>query len=231
MSAAAAAAAAPTENASEHIKLPLPASLEVLRSRIQQITASLQTLHMRISQSPPHALPPWPQVQSALTVLLTQLSSALQTLHASKAGQDAIRAVSVFPGQTFPVVQQEGLLQTLLRTKPLPNAEAYVQLAQKQGAAILADRGQAQIEAVTFRREGEDVPDYLKEEPVSADVWFSQQRTKRSWAGYYTQQEQDEDFEIDADDLDDVRKERRAEQDRCAAGMRQMLIYMRRGQV
>ncbi|ORY86264.1 mediator of RNA polymerase II transcription complex subunit 8-domain-containing protein [Protomyces lactucae-debilis] len=221
--------AASTQESNAPALLPVPPSLEVLRSRIQQITASLQTLHMRIAQSDPHALPPWPQVQSALTVLLTQLSSALQTLHASRAGQDAIRAISVFPGRTFPVAQQEGLLQTLLRTKPLPSAEAYVQLAQEHGISIQAEHKITQPQLVSFAREGEDVPDYLKDEAIPADAWFTLQRAKRSWTGFYTQKEQDEDFEIDVDDLDDIRKERRLEQEKCDAGMKAMLSFMRRG--
>ncbi|CCG83960.1 protein of unknown function [Taphrina deformans PYCC 5710] len=198
--------------------LPAPQSLEQARVKLQQLTTSLQALQYRIQSGTP--LPPWSQIQSGLSVILTQLASLTETLARS---EDEIRAIVVFPNATFPVTTHEGLLTTLMRTKPLPESEDWIQQVKVEGEGLVA--------VPDFKwsmNENEDEEDIPGDE-YNITEWLNIQKSKRQWTGFYTKQEMDDAFEIDRDDLDDIRKSRQEESDQSMLAMKAMMRFARSG--
>lgn len=97
------------------------ASLESLRLRLTQLTHSLAKLSDAMQQS--QSLPHWSSLQNQFNVILSQLTSLSRTLDSN---YDLLRGTNVFPTVEFPTTQQEGLLTTLLRKKPLPEVSEWI---------------------------------------------------------------------------------------------------------
>ncbi|CDK25160.1 unnamed protein product [Kuraishia capsulata CBS 1993] len=97
------------------------ASLESLRLRLTQLTHSLAKLSDAMQQS--QSLPHWSSLQNQFNVILSQLTSLSRTLDSN---YEVLRGTNVFPTVDFPTTQQEGLLTTLLRKKPLPDVSDWI---------------------------------------------------------------------------------------------------------
>ena len=182
----------------------LPQSVELIRTKLQQLTTSLVSLQGRVVSGDP--LPPWPAILSSLNVSLTQLNGLVDVLARHEA---QLSRVLIVPGVTFPS-NQEGLLTTLLRTKLLPESEEWQSTI----------RTSELIEPITFLDDDEE---------QSASDWIAQQRQKRQWVGYYSRAEIDADFEIDREDIDDLRTSRRQAILGARDDLRAMLKFARSG--
>lgn len=101
--------------------------LEQLRMRLSQLTHSLNKLQIDMSQST--TLPQWSSLQNQLSVIISQLTSLSSTIDSHI---KTLAATDVFPINTFPTSQQEGLLTTLLRKKHLPEINSWITDSLKQ---------------------------------------------------------------------------------------------------
>lgn len=200
----------------------VPQSLEQIRSKLQQLTTSLQALQHRLLTGAP--LPPWAQVQSSLTVVLSQIGSLTDTVAKNA---DDLRAMSVFPNPTFPISTHEGLLTTLLRTKPLPDSEEWLSKAQIFGENLKP------IPMMTFPviedKVDQDEDDMQLSDEFTVSEWLNAQKGMRQWTGYYTRTEINDAFEIDKDDLEDIRKTRQAEAESDMLALKTMMKFARSG--
>lgn len=202
--------------------LPLSQSVETVRSRLQQLTTSLQALQHRVLYTNP--LPAWTHIQSSLSVILSQLGGLVDTL---QRGENELRRIVTVPSHTFPIREHESLLTTLYRTKPLPETEAWQEQNMENGRILPAE---VDIRPLVFKTMEEDeMEDEEEEEEYSAAEWFQARRNRRQWTGFYTRKEMDQDFEIDRDDLDDIRKYRQTEAQQGLLAMKAMLRYARSG--
>ncbi|ODQ76317.1 hypothetical protein LIPSTDRAFT_47752 [Lipomyces starkeyi NRRL Y-11557] len=136
-------------------------SLESIRLRLSQLTHWLNRLQALVQQP---TLPPWHTLHSQFAMVLKQLASLSHTLdqHA-----DTLRATNAYPLPSFPVVQETGLLTTLLRKRVEPEVDEWIKAGAQEGAK---------------RR----VPD---------DVWYfarevvDNERESRAWDGIFTGEE------------------------------------------
>lgn len=210
----------------EHSLVP-PQSLEQVRGKLQQLTTSLQALQHRIQSGSP--LPPWSQITSSLVVILTQLSSLTETLARS---EDEVRAIAVFPNAQFPIHSHEGLLTTLMRTKPLPESETWIGQVQESGQGLkeVPDFKWPMLR-VGEEEEGkhEEEEEIIPGDEYDIAEWLNVQREKRQWTGFYTKREIDDAFEIERDDLDDIRRSRQERAQAAMMSMKAMLRYARSG--
>lgn len=207
-----------------------PQSLEQIRSKLQQLTTSLQALqHRLLTTSGGAPLPPWPQIQSSLTVVLSQIGSLTETLAKNA---DDLQTLATHPNPMFPIATHEGLLTTLLRTKPLPESESWTTQAQEFGATLTP------IQALTFpvaAAAEEEVTTTIDDgemqlsDALSVTEWLTAQKTKRQWTGYYTKAEINDAFEIEKDDLDDIRKARLLESEKDFGALKAMIKFARCG--
>lgn len=193
----------------------LPQSLEQVRQKLQQLTTSLQSLHYRIGTTPDE-LPPLQTIASSLKVIFTQLASLTETVRTAGDG-----AVVVHPRATFPIATHEPLLTTLIRTRGLPETERREEMALADGQLATEPSAGA---VLTLAAEGEANLDLY-----TASEWVAAQRERRLWTGYYTKRETEAAFEIDRDDVDDIRRARQQDQERARAEMGLMLRFARRG--
>lgn len=71
-------------------------------------------------------------IQNQLQVLITQFHSLAAQLDANS---ELLKDTNVYPLPAFPTSQQEGLLTTLLRKKPLPEVDEWIEsaLTEKDG--------------------------------------------------------------------------------------------------
>ncbi|KAL7667204.1 Mediator of RNA polymerase II transcription subunit 8 [[Candida] zeylanoides] len=121
----------------DYTSIPLE-PLETIRSRLNQVHLSLRKLFDQINHHNRHPtkvrFPNYATLQSQLQILLTQLHTLTTNLDGYA---EQLRAANVYPLPTFPATQQENLLTTLLRKKPLPEIDEWIEsaLAHTQGAS------------------------------------------------------------------------------------------------
>lgn len=114
-------------------------SLEAIRNRLNQVHLSLRKLAEQINLHNRHPykvkLPSYAHLQNQFQVLITQLNSIATNLSNN---DELLRNTNVYPTPLFPTTQQEGLLTTLLRKKPLPEVDEWMDSALKK---VEAERG------------------------------------------------------------------------------------------
>lgn len=105
-------------------------SLELIRNRLNQVYQSLRKLSEQINyhnRNPAKAkLPSYLNLQSQFQVLITQLQTIASQLDAN---DDVLKSTVAYPLPTFPTTQHEGLVTTLLRKKPLPEVDEWIDAA------------------------------------------------------------------------------------------------------
>lgn len=105
-------------------------SLESIRNRLNQIHLSLRKLSDQINHHNRHPtkvkLPSYTHIQNQFQVLITQLHSIASNLENN---ENVLKNTNVFPLPSFPTTQQEGLVTTLLRKKPLPEVDEWIEKA------------------------------------------------------------------------------------------------------
>lgn len=104
-------------------------SLELIRNRLHQVHQSLRKLADQINYSnrnPKAKLPGYLSLHGQFQVLITQLHSLASHLELNS---DILRTTNAFPLPSFPTTQQEGLVTTLLRKKPLPEVDEWIDAA------------------------------------------------------------------------------------------------------
>lgn len=109
-------------------------SLETLRNRLNQVHISLRKLFDQINHHNRHPskvrLPSYTHLQSQFQILLTQLHLLTANLEANG---EILKTTNVYPLPSFPATQQENLLTTLLRKKPLPEIDEWIENALVRG--------------------------------------------------------------------------------------------------
>lgn len=109
-------------------------SLESIRNRLNQVHLSLRKLsdqingHNRLQNK--GKLPNYSQLQNQFLILITQLHTISSLLENN---DETLKNTNVYPIPTFPTTQQEGLLTTLLRKKPLPLVDSWLDSAVERG--------------------------------------------------------------------------------------------------
>ncbi|KAK9427904.1 mediator of RNA polymerase II transcription complex subunit 8-domain-containing protein [Lipomyces doorenjongii] len=152
-------------------------SLESIRLRLSQLTHWLNRLQALVQQP---TLPPWHTLHSQFAMVLKQLASLAHTLdqHA-----DTLRATNAYPLPSFPVVQETGLLTTLLRKRVEPEVDEWIKAGAQEGAVIQQASSDTAAGTGTKKRR---VPD---------DVWYfarevvDNERESRAWEGIFTGEE------------------------------------------
>lgn len=101
--------------------------LESIRNRLHQVHLSLRKLMDQINhhnRNPTKVkFPSYGQIHSQLQVLLTQLQIIASNLEKNA---NLLKTTNVYPLPVFPTSQQEGLITTLLRKKPLPEVTDWI---------------------------------------------------------------------------------------------------------
>ncbi|KAK9316505.1 mediator of RNA polymerase II transcription complex subunit 8-domain-containing protein [Lipomyces starkeyi] len=152
-------------------------SLESIRLRLSQLTHWLNRLQALVQQP---TLPPWHTLHSQFAMVLKQLASLSHTLdqHA-----DTLRATNAYPLPSFPVVQETGLLTTLLRKRVEPEVDEWIKAGAQEGAVVRQASSDTAVGTATKKRR---VPD---------DVWYfarevvDNERESRAWDGIFTGEE------------------------------------------
>lgn len=105
-------------------------TLESIRNRLNQVHLSLRKLSDQINHHNRHPnkvkLPNYAQFQNQFQVLLTQLHTITSDLDNN---DGMLKNTNVYPLPSFPTTQQEGLITTLLRKKPLPEVDEWIESA------------------------------------------------------------------------------------------------------
>lgn len=105
-------------------------TLESIRNRLNQVHLSLRKLSDQINHHNRHPnkvkLPNYAQFQNQFQVLLTQLHTITSDLDNN---DEMLKNTNVYPLPSFPTTQQEGLITTLLRKKPLPEVDEWIESA------------------------------------------------------------------------------------------------------
>lgn len=105
-------------------------SLESIRNRLNQIHLSLRKLSDQINHHNRHPnqvkLPSYSHIQNQFQVLITQLQSVASNLDNN---ENVLKNTNVYPLPSFPAAQHEGLVTTLLRKKPLPEVDEWIDKA------------------------------------------------------------------------------------------------------
>lgn len=118
----------------DYSKVPVE-SLESLRNRLNQVHLSLRKLADQVNhniRNPNKAkLPNYAQFQNQFHVLITQLQSIASILTND---DDILKRTNAYPLPNFPTTEQEALVTTLLRKKPLPEVEGWMKDAIGRGA-------------------------------------------------------------------------------------------------
>lgn len=161
-----------------------------------------------------------------LNVLMSQLSSAQNSLQTHEAG---LRSLTLAPAPEFPVKEKEGLLTSLLRTRPLPETEAHEAECAVLGAQLM--------------------PSYKRLQPLLADAleMAASQQANHNWSGTSTRKDDDQatmdvdsgviegsdsgshDSDSNIDDIDEVRKLRAEEETVVQESLFRALLFMRTG--
>lgn len=111
-------------------------SLELIRNRLNQVFQSLRKLSDQIAytqRNPAAKLPSYLAMLTQFQVLITQLLTIVLQLDAN---DEVLRTSNAYPLPNFPTTQQEGLVTTLLRKKPLPEVDAWIDAAIAESSAF-----------------------------------------------------------------------------------------------
>lgn len=111
-------------------------SLELIRNRLNQVFQSLRKLSEQITythRNPKAKLPSYLNMLNQFQVLITQLQTIVAQLDAN---DETLRSTNVYPLPSFPTTQQEGLVTTLLRKKPLPEVDEWIDAAISESSAF-----------------------------------------------------------------------------------------------
>ncbi|KXS93615.1 hypothetical protein AC578_5914 [Pseudocercospora eumusae] len=111
-------------------------AIDQLRSRLAHLSSSIAHLKGQLESNDP--LPSWPTLQAASTALGSQMGELAQTLNAQR---QLFTSLHPYPLPSFPGNTQEGLLQQLLRKKPEPRAEEWIEETLKIDAEGKAENG------------------------------------------------------------------------------------------
>ncbi|GEQ66447.1 hypothetical protein JCM33374_g110 [Metschnikowia sp. JCM 33374] len=117
-------------NLNPHNNIPID-SLELIRNRLHQVYQSLRKLADQINytnRNPKAKLPSYSNLHGQFQVLITQLHSIASQLDNNS---DVLASTNAYPLPNFPTTQHEGLVTTLLRKKPLPAVDEWVDEAIK----------------------------------------------------------------------------------------------------
>lgn len=101
-------------------------SLENLRNQLDQVHKSLRKLAEQLGKNPKSKLPSYPNLHGQFQVLIKQLQSIAAHLELKS---DILRTTNAYPLPLFPTTQHEGLVTTLLRKKPLPEVDEWIESA------------------------------------------------------------------------------------------------------
>lgn len=105
-------------------------ALELIRNRLSQVHQLLRKLADQINlhnRNPAKVkLPSYLNLQLQFQVLITQLQTIAARLDSN---DEVLKATNVYPLPAFPTTQQEGLVTTLLRKKPLPEVDEWIDAA------------------------------------------------------------------------------------------------------
>ncbi|KAK6199334.1 mediator complex, subunit Med8 [Scheffersomyces amazonensis] len=115
-------------------------SLEAIRNRLNQVHLSLRKLAEQVNSHNRHPnkvkLPSYAHFQSQFQVLITQLHSIATNISSN---DELLMNTNVYPTSLFPTTQHEGLLTTLLRKKPLPEVDEWIESAIKTRDTVNGD--------------------------------------------------------------------------------------------
>lgn len=95
--------------------------LDQLRARLQALVGGLTVMQSEIG-NPNGRLPPWPQFQTSMNRVQREMNEVVQYL---KEQQEAVSSIVVVPDPKFPL-QQQHILDTLMRTKMEPATEEWI---------------------------------------------------------------------------------------------------------
>lgn len=112
-------------------------ALEALRNKLNQVHLSLRKLADQIdyhNRFPGKSkLPTYGQFQNQFHVLITQLHSITSILEND---HDLLNNTNAYPLPSFPTSQNEGLVTTLLRKKPLPEVDNWIEEALERSKTL-----------------------------------------------------------------------------------------------
>ncbi|OBA24558.1 hypothetical protein METBIDRAFT_135267 [Metschnikowia bicuspidata var. bicuspidata NRRL YB-4993] len=120
----------PVVNLNPQNDIPIE-SLELIRNRLHQVYQSLRKLADQINytnRNPKARLPSYLNLHGQFQVLITQLHSIASQLDHNS---EVLGSTNAYPLPNFPTTQYEGLVTTLLRKKPLPAVDEWVDEAIK----------------------------------------------------------------------------------------------------
>ncbi|EME89241.1 uncharacterized protein MYCFIDRAFT_17376, partial [Pseudocercospora fijiensis CIRAD86] len=130
-------------------------AIDQLRSRLAQLSSSIAHLKGTLESNDP--LPSWPTLQAASTALGAHMGELAQTLNAQR---QLFTSLHPYPLPSFPGNTQEGLLQQLLRKKPEPRAEEWIEETLKIDAEeSKADNGIGATRGTVAVLSGEETRD------------------------------------------------------------------------
>ncbi|KAM9920635.1 hypothetical protein OXX59_007055 [Metschnikowia pulcherrima] len=118
-----------------HNDIPVE-SLELIRNRLHQVYQSLRKLADQINytnRNPKAKLPSYSSLHGQFQVFITQLHSIASQLDHNS---EVLGSTNAYPLPNFPTTQHEGLVTTLLRKKPLPAVDEWVDEAMKNSEAF-----------------------------------------------------------------------------------------------
>lgn len=114
----------------DFLGVPIEA-LESLRLRLTQLTHSLNKLQTEMKSA---QMSNWVSIQSQVNIIFTQLASLSATLSTYS---ETLSKTVVYPLPEFPTTEQESLLTTLLRKKPLPEVTDWIEESKQKSTDIL----------------------------------------------------------------------------------------------
>ncbi|EPX72382.1 mediator complex subunit Med8 [Schizosaccharomyces octosporus yFS286] len=185
-------------------------SLEGIRQRTTQIVHSLSHFLAILHQT--EQLAPWPTIHKNFNILLSQIHSLSNTLAIHF---QSLRTTNIFPSEEFPVREQEPLLTTLLRTRPLPVVEEW------ESATLEEYENDPSLKSKSQKK---PLPqDVLWEE---ARDLLMQERERYNWTGYVTRQEELRGEIINQKELEE---ERAFEEQNAQQTLTKILGFMKSG--
>lgn len=102
--------------------------LEVIRSRLNQVHLSLRKLLDQVQsqnrRTGSSKMPTYGQFQNQFQVILTQMHTIMTNLDSH---DELLGNLNAYPLPNFPTSMHEGLITTLLRKKPLPEVDEWIE--------------------------------------------------------------------------------------------------------
>lgn len=109
------------------MEIPVDA-LKLVRNRLSLIHQLLRKLSEQVAFPVGHKskMPSYQRLLAQFQTLITQLQTIVAQLDANSG---VLRATNAYPLPSLPTTQHEGLVTTLLRKKPLPEVDAWIEEA------------------------------------------------------------------------------------------------------